>query len=336
MLECNYIKCYNEAREKGVSIMMFGEKLQLLRKQKVVFAVAVTVISIAFIISFVQNIHMKRELRRLDERIANMERNLAFGTAGEEEKSLLTSFEVSEISERKEDMHSGTATYLCSIVPKEFKPGETSVVLIYEGKEYPAAFENGKFVVTLTVPFYESTSITEIQLRENGTVRTEQVSRSFEEYMQLPVVTTEFQGKVSDEMKKDEALRKYKGEFQICAAGLSWSFDSVSMIFCIDGEERNRTDVPQKNIAQMQWNREQDISNAELFYHSINEVFEIPFGSTFDLYMEMVDEYGLRYRVRAAHAKIDENGKAEENDILWRGVEACIYNRDGKLMYHAE
>ena len=57
------------------------------------------------------------------------------------------------------------------------------------------------------------------------------------------------------------------------------------------------------------------------FYHLLDKSFEIPDGSELELYIEMIDSYGLHYRVPLNYNRI------------YRGSDASIYDKDGNVLW---
>ena len=69
----------------------------------------------------------------------------------------------------------------------------------------------------------------------------------------------------------------------------------------------------------------------------IDKEFNIPFGSTFELLVEVIDGNGLRYRTVLEHQAVSESGEYVDDD-LWglRDLFEQILDADGNVLYEVD
>ena len=74
-----------------------------------------------------------------------------------------------------------------------------------------------------------------------------------------------------------------------------------------------------------------------IYSYLINREFNIPFGSTLELLVEVVDGNGLCYRTVLEHQAVSESGKYV-NDDLWgrRDLLEQIIDVDGNILYEVD
>ena len=80
------------------------------------------------------------------------------------------------------------------------------------------------------------------------------------------------------------------------------------------------------NISKDEW-----VLNGETVYKSV----EIPFGGTYEVYVEVIDNYGFCYRSLIDHTAIDDKGTPVEDMNYWHGSEADIYDENGNVLWES-
>ncbi|NLV51293.1 MAG: hypothetical protein GXY20_11450, partial [Clostridiales bacterium] len=60
---------------------------------------------------------------------------------------------------------------------------------------------------------------------------------------------------------------------------------------------------------------------------------EIPYGSTWTLYVEIEDGNSLVYRCVIDRQNISDSGEPIDEYHWWQGSEASIYDSDGNVLY---
>ena len=239
------------------------------------------------------------------------------------------------------DIDAETVTIRCVVTPKEYSPDSTSVVLVCNDAEYSMALENGEYIVVLPIPLFGESILSMVQLIDDGTVRTEVldwwISPRFEF---LPQINAYFIGS-SGVRRVDGKLSLHRdGEIEINIYQYENSVivQSISMLEYIDGEEIERTNIPLNTIPSTRQDgavREEPARRiygySEMptdFYCSLNKIVEIPTGSTYEMYIELVDNYGFHYRVLLDHIIDSDDNRVE--DMVF---EIAIYDGDGNVLW---
>ncbi len=234
-----------------------------------------------------------------------------------------------------------TVELSCSVTPREFSPAGTTAVLVLNGREYPMTLKSGAFSVTLALPLFVQNEIPKVQFAEGGVLRTEALDWILTpRYEFLPNVFASLSGSASGR----NSLRR-KGTVDINVDGASsLEIKSISLIGVLDGKEINRTSIKPNENADIQGYIPAepappvDITSSGRVYHGsyeLDETYEIPNGSTHELYIEVVDGYDLHYRVLIDRFIVDKNGNPgrDENEWMWRGTEADICDASGNILY---
>ena len=74
------------------------------------------------------------------------------------------------------DVENKTATLYCYVVPKVYNPEKTVATIIHNGNEVPMTLENGRYVAEFAVSLFDDCNIENVQFREDGTIRTQQLN----------------------------------------------------------------------------------------------------------------------------------------------------------------
>lgn len=312
--------------------------------------VAVCLMCVVLVICIFQNIGLKRELSNMQNNLsnqisyvqsdisniyANIDNHLA------EQENLLAVREPNW-GVIKMDIDTETATVECTVVPKEYESGVTTAVAICNEKEYPLTFADGKFSTELQIPLFEDSKVSEVQFTENGKVRTQALDWFISpRYDLFPNVYANFMGGSTCEKKNGGLVYEGKGEveIQIERKSKDTTVKSLSLLAFQDGKEQKRINVPKNTTRSQSGGRhmeeavwELDGENlAQFFYYDLNQKFKIPYGSTFDLYIEVVDNNDLHYRTRILHMYVDEKGDSTEES--GSGAETGIYDKNGNELY---
>jgi hypothetical protein len=263
----------------------------------------------------------------------------------EEQANLLAG---SEWAFGEADIDAETVMLQCSVTPKEYQPEGTSAVLFCNGAEYPMTLTNGEYAAELPISLFEDSVVGKVQFEESGTIRTESLNWHISpRYEFLPNVYANFSGSGRGSAGEGSYVWSRKGQVEINVErkGDTTDVQSIAMIEYIDGKETKRTDIPLNTTpsspqsygtAYMEPARRVGDAGASpsYFYYPLDNDFEIPFGSTFDLYIEVVDGYGLHYRVLIDHAEVGSGGKLMDDQYdHWQGFGASIYDDNGNALY---
>ena len=285
-------------------------------------------------------------LSTLDNQFANtqnfMDRFYSdFYSQMEELSSLLSS---KSLTYGNIDADTQSVTIHCAVTPKEYHPTRTAASLILNDNEYPMTLENGEYSVSLPVSLLERSLSTEVQFTSDGTIQTETINWNMSpRYDLLADARVDFSGSTQNTTKDGIFFLQQKGEINIHVEekGEDSSIQAITMIEYIDGEETARTNIPLSTaIADDADTTSQEsiptnaiISRVYSFYHTLDKTFEIPFGSTFVLCIDLTDEYGFNHRTWLNQSYIDSNGAYGDAPNYSRVSGSDIYDESIKSLW---
>ena len=226
------------------------------------------------------------------------------------------------------DMENKTVDISCSITPKEYIDGVTQAVLCSGDNEFPLTLENGSFVGEISLPLFSTTEITTISFRENGVVRNQQLNWYINpryEYMTVVYADLNWSGTGTKDETNDNL---YKWQIRDGSIYIDVDRDNrapeiktIHMVEKIDGVEVKRIEIPLTSSADSDKARASglwedtapvvpdypdDYTVTNITYDLTGYVFEIPFGSTLNVFVESVDGDGLVHRNQIAQWIVSE------------------------------
>lgn len=230
------------------------------------------------------------------------------------------------------DIEAGTVEVKAYVIPKEYQPGVTQVFFICGDEEVAAEYNNGKYEVIMEVPLFEDVRVPSVIFKENETVRTENLDWFFNPRNELlPFVYAYNMGSVGFGKSKDKdntGTWIFSGNLDIdISAKLMEEFEveKIEIIRYIDEKEVERIDV---NLNTMEAHNR--------FSYNWNPTFEIPYGSTQEIFVEVTMQCGLVYRALISCCGMDEQGNPIEDNGALGSMEASIYDTNGNLLYNVE
>lgn len=277
----------------------------------------------------VQNYGLKTQIRQLESNLYNQMGQIESSIDGitynietslEEGAAFLSD---SGWSFGEMDMDAGTVSVLTEVIPKEYWPDKTKAVMICDDKEYPMVLENGVYRAEVDISLYRDTKVDAVRFETDGAVRTEALNWGLNpRYDFLPVVYAHYAGGTTGSSRDGMYTVMFDGEMEITVDQKSDAapVKSMYMVSVIDDQEIGRTKIPGTMDR-----------NGCLTYELKQQAVNFPCGSTFGLYVEVEDGYGLLHRAWAWREKIDENGEpVEDEHWWWRGAEGSIFSADGE------
>ncbi len=216
-----------------------------------------------------------------------------------------------------------TVELIFNATPKEYSKAGTTSILMLDNQEYPMKLEEGKFTTKIVLPLFSDYGGFKVIFMDGDVLRTEYLDWNVSprnDY--LPEVEASLSGSFGS-----SSPYSIEGDLHVYVAPNKESvgFKSFYLIEMIDGKEVNRTNFePDNPVNGMYYNAR----------HNIKETYDIPKGSTHELFVEAVDQYNLHYRTLVNQAICDENGKVHSNNN-GRGYnkESSIYDADGNKLY---
>ena len=239
------------------------------------------------------------------------------------------------------DIVAKTATIQCAVAPKEYRPDSTAAILICNDVQYPMTLQNGEYIVSLPLPLFENSAVSKVLFVDDGMVRTQSLDWDiYPRYNFLPDVTVQFMGEGSGKVKDGMFVWKMKGdaEIHVTQKGKIAAVQSISLITYIAGGETARTDIPLNTKPSARGNTmlaeraEYEVVTPSDFYYPMDTSFEVPFNSTLELIVEVVDSYGLHYRGTLYHIDVDGSGRPQDTG-WWNGAESSIYDENGTVLW---
>lgn len=314
-----------------------------------VLALAIAVIS-QFRISNLQG-EIRQMENRLNSSISNVQSNQSNAIAYmqqlmEKEASILThtDFSLGEL-----DLANKTFVFSGSVTPKEHQPGVTEAFLTVNGKAYPMQLANGVYTIQLDLPLFKEARVDKVEFHEGDVIRTETLDKQWSpRYELLPQINGRLSGSGRGSAANGVYTWHREGEIRVSVEGKGQTIDvrSVAILEVLDGVEVDRTEIP---LTSTKSNRNEEpapepvpesgftVRGSETFYHEIDRDFNIPYGSTLELAVEVVDGNGLRYRTVLEHWSVNEKGENVNDDLMGlRDLFEKILDADGNILYEVD
>jgi len=236
------------------------------------------------------------------------------------------------------DTADGTVILKCSIAPKEYQPEQTRAVIFCDDVEYPMTLENGSFVAEIPVSLYQEAKISGVELQDGERIRTEKLDWYVNpRYEYLPVVYAQYSGSSTGTARTGKQagsqnsayMKTYSGEIILNIDQKEWTEDheikAVTVVECLDDQIVCATEIPKET-----WKSSGDYHYSWPYEKTIT----IPFGSTYGVYVDVVDANGLRHRAWIDKERIDVDGNPVKDQYeYWHGAEGSIHEMDGTLVY---
>lgn len=223
------------------------------------------------------------------------------------------------------DLDTYTVEFQCSVSPKEYQPEVTKAVLLTGTGEYPMSLENGVYTVKADVPIFEESQVMTVQFHENGVIRTEALDWYLNpRYECLPTAYADFSGGSSFYMEDVIRILDMDGELNINleSKGGKYKAEKFYLLQYIDGKEISREELSMEQ------------ESAQCYYLPWQRKFEVPFGCTYAIYVEVVDNLGLRHRIQMEGKTLDEEGEVVEDERdWWLYGEGSLYDAKGNPLY---
>ena len=236
-----------------------------------------------------------------------------------------------------------------SVTPKEHQSGVTEAFLTVNGKAYPMQLANGVYTIQLDLPLFEEARVDKVEFHEGDVIRTETLNEQWSpRYELLPQINGRLSGSGRGSAANGVYTWHREGEIRVSVEGKGQVIDvrSVSILEVLDGVEVGRTEIP---LTSTKSNRNEEpapepvpesgftVRGSETFYHEIDRDFNIPYGSTLELVVEVVDGNGLRYRTVLEHWSVNEKGENVDDDLMGlRDLFEKILDADGNILYEVD
>ena len=232
----------------------------------------------------------------------------------------------------KMDIEARTVEVKAYVIPKEYQPDVTQAFFLCDDEEVAAEYNNGRYEVIMEVPLFKDVNIPSVFLKENETIRTENLDWVFNPRNELlPLVYAYNAGSVGFGKSKDKENTGtwiFSGDLDIDIVAKDreeFEVEKAEIIRYIDGKEVERIDILSNNM----------IVN-DRFSYDWNPTCEIPYGSTQDIFAEVTMHCGLVYRAQISCCGMDEQGNPMKDNGILGSMEASIYDTEGNLLYNVD
>lgn len=326
------------------------------------------------VICLIQISGLKSEISSLRSTVNNMSSQTSndisniYGTVREmmeEQTNQLTS---SDWVYGEIDIDARCAEVVCTVVPKVYNPDVTKAALLCNGEEVPMEYSNGQYTATLSLPLFDENKIEQVLFNDEGTVRTQTLDwYIYPRYEALLTIHTNFSGGATSKpaggavtVQKEGTVGIYierKGGFQL---------QSIEVVEILDGEEIGRIPVDMTPEAQREYEEaaskrgeaipenvtsasasvpamSDDITyaGAETFLYDLNKEYKVPYGGMLEIYVDVIDDHGLRYRsfvdCYAFTATGEPDSLREEGLRMYsRGEPMYILDEDGDVLFEVD
>lgn len=232
------------------------------------------------------------------------------------------------------DIENGTVDIACHVTPKEYSE-LTEAKIVCAGKEYPMEYKDGEYAAQITISVYEDTVVERVIFSEGENLHTEELSWGIAprfDYLTLVyghLDCIERDDKVVDGMYvwEMDALLHISVERKGTPVGVQ----SMALVEQIDGVEVGRTEIPLSTSISIE-------DNVHQYQYAFENAYEIPLGSEFCLYLEVVDGDNLYHRnVLELFDAVEENIENNADPVqVWNGAESEIYDAEGNKLFNID
>ncbi len=242
------------------------------------------------------------------------------------------------------DFKQRTVPLTCTVTPKSYSAKETIAILNVDNEQYPMKLQDGIFTATFDIPLFATASVNHVEFQTGETISTQSLDwylSPAEEF--LSDVNASFSGSSTSNRSNGICTKIYDGYVDIHMSQHTPDtiIQSLRLVETLDGKIIKTTDIPHDNIFEEITPETIDAMNTSAKY-SDNFMFnlnthkvKIPYGSTYEMYLEAVASNNLQYRCIVDCETIGSNGEpAKKAEYLFDHT--SIYDENGKLLYAPE
>lgn len=268
----------------------------------------------------------------------------------EEEANLLNEFTLDygdlQIADHTAQVH-------CRVLPKLYTPGSTQVSLLVGEQEVPMTYQDGAYTATFSVPLFEtSLKVSQVLLNDQGTIRAQAVNweSSPQEGLLQPYVDT--QNNAASYQSNKMVWSPIWMNIQLQNPG-KVTVKKMEIVEVLNGKEVGRLPVKLSQKGQDAYRSRLEsngfatmdaasaFENADgTFLYAFDKRYTLQSGDHLVLYLDVVDEQGVRYRSVADFAsligrqKVDSDWEYEMADYRSRGL-MVLLDPNGQVVYNA-
>lgn len=229
------------------------------------------------------------------------------------------------------NLENGTVDVACHVTPKEYSE-QTEAKIVCAGKEYPMVYKDGEYEAQITISVYDQTVVERVIFSEGEKSQAEELRWGITpRFDYLTLVYGELDCKVRDDkVVGGMYVLEMDSTLHISAErkGSPVDVQSMALVEQIDGVEVGRTEIPLSTAISIE-------DNIRQYQYAFEDAYEIPLGSEFCLYLELVDGDNLYHRnVLALFDAAEENMEDIAHPVqVWNGAESEIYDAEGNKLF---
>lgn len=251
------------------------------------------------------------------------------------------------------DMENRQVWVSCTVCPKEYIPGVTQAFAVLDGQRYPLTLEGDAYTGRLPVPLFSESQIDTVLLVEDDAVRSQAVEWYFNPLFDyLPNVYLSFDGDESGVQEGDSWTRKLQGLLtaEVYASGYT-QVEQMDIVAVLDGEEiwRAAADISyqgqkeyvdrynkgRSSAIAMPTPEDYNQGKGSSFYFYLDQSWQIPAGSSLQLYADITDHHGLHYWALGGAYTVDSQGKLDiDHELLY--LDCSVYDDQGQMLWQAD
>ena len=231
-----------------------------------------------------------------------------------------------------------TAELRFYVTPKEYSKEKTVAVLMVDGAEYEMTPEEGRYAASVKLPLFGIGRVERVTFTEGDAVRAEELGWQFYGRDCLPTVNAYLIGTCTGTKADGVYTEHVEGTVSadIGEGSLPCSVESLELVETLNGAEISRKAMERENSGEANVAEAESMTGGEDGSFSatleVSEKRELKPGDSYEMYVELTDGYGLRYRFRIDQVSINEDYEPEKGDFsdAWGGI---ICSADGRLLF---
>ena len=297
------------------------------------------------IVCLVRIIDLEQRLDNHDINMASRINNIQSNVSGiysnidsmlSEQASLLSD---TDYEYRSVDPDTETAELRFYVTPKEYSPEKTVATLTADGVEYEMTIEDGRYAASVKLPLFRMSTGERVTFTEGDDVRAEELDWQFYGRDCLPTINANLMGSCRGTKADGVYTEHVEGTVyaDIGEGSLPYRAESPELVETFNGAEISRRTMEPDNggeadtaqVVSMVGGGDDSFSAAI----EVSEKHELKPGDSYEMYVELTDGYGLRYRAYIDQLSLNDECEPEKSDFsdTWGGM---IYSEDGRLLFN--
>lgn len=319
-----------------------------------------------FILSSAKTVRLEKEIDRLrsdlNNDVSNINYNISeiYNDVQEMLDEKANELAISEWEYGDIHIEGKTAEVVCTIVPKVYTPNVTEASIVCNNQEYAMTYSDEFFSAVIEVPLFDRSEINMVKLNDLGTIRIQEMEWIIEpRYEALLRTYSGMGGSAKGKPDKEGYLWSTQFSMSIHIEGNEkFKIQSIELVEILDGKEVNRTPIDTSSEGQAAYavaigKTKNAVPEAPAdptyfdgsmyeghasFIYFLDKDYTIPNGSMLELYVDVVDGDGLRYRSFAECMAVSSDGmpneqRMDEKKMYAFAESVMIFDEEGNVIY---